>query len=60
MPATNSCWTVARGIQILREAGHIDPASAMCLADVTQIPDGLNAAELEKYLREHGTSPGPS
>ena len=43
-------------IQILREAGHIDPASAICLADFTHISDGLNAEELEKYLREHGAS----
>lgn len=29
-------------------------ASAICLVDFTHIPDGLNASELEKYLREHG------
>jgi ParB-like nuclease domain len=39
-------------IQILRDAGHIDPASASCLLDFGH----LNAAELEMYLREHGVS----
>jgi len=39
-------------IQILRDTGHIDPASAICLVDFTHIPDGLNVVELEKYLRE--------
>jgi hypothetical protein len=46
-------------IRILREAGHIDPASVTCLLDSTHIPDGLNAADLEKYLREHGTGRTP-
>ena len=45
-------------IQILREAGHSDPASATCLLDFTQIPNGLNAEELEKHLRKHGVSSG--
>jgi hypothetical protein len=26
---------------------------------MSQIPDGLNAVELEKYLREHGTGRNP-
>jgi hypothetical protein len=42
-------------VRILRDAGRIDPASAICLADFTHIPDGLSAAGLEKYFREHGT-----
>jgi hypothetical protein len=46
-------------IQILRDAGHIDPASATCLLDFTHIPRGLDAAELEKHLREHGTDRSP-
>jgi len=45
-------------VQILREAGHSDPASATCLLDFTQIPNGLNAEELEKHLRKHGVSSG--
>jgi hypothetical protein len=39
--------------RILRDPGHIDPGSATCLLDFTQIPDGLNATELEKHLQEH-------
>ena len=35
-------------IQIPRDAGYINPASAFCLLDFTDIPDGLNAVELEK------------
>jgi hypothetical protein len=42
-------------VQILHDAGHIDPESAICLADFTHISDGLNAAALEKCLRERGT-----
>ena len=41
--------------QILREAGRIDLASPISVVDLGYIPDGLNAAELEQYLREHGT-----
>ena len=44
--------------RIVRESGHINPASAICLLDFTQIPGGLNAEELEKHLREHGVSSG--
>ena len=40
-----------------RDAGHIAPGSAISLADFTHIPDGLDATELEKHLREHGVSP---
>lgn len=45
--------------RILRDAGHIDRASAICLADFTHIPDGLDARALEKYLREHGAGRSP-
>lgn len=45
--------------RILRDAGHINPASAICLLDSTQISDGLDAAELEKYLRERGCRRSP-
>jgi hypothetical protein len=44
-------------VQILREAGHLDTTSLSCVVDLGYIPDGLNAAELEQYLREHGTRP---
>jgi hypothetical protein len=46
-----------RCVQILRDAWHLDTRSLCCLVDLGNIPDGLNAAELEKYLREHGTRP---
>jgi NH3-dependent NAD+ synthetase len=44
-------------VQILREAGHLDTTSLSCVVDLEYIPAALNAAELEQYLREHGTRP---
>jgi len=41
-----------RCIQILRDAGHVDPASAICTLDFST-PHGLNGAKLEKHLQEH-------
>jgi len=41
-----------RCVQILRDAGYLDTTS--CVVDLGYIPDGLNAAELERYLREYG------
>jgi hypothetical protein len=49
-----SRWTTTAVFRSLREAGHIDPASAFYALDFSQVPYGLNASELEKYLREHG------
>jgi hypothetical protein len=46
-----------RCVQILREAGHLDTTSVSCVVDLGYIPNGLDAAELEQYLREHGTRP---
>jgi hypothetical protein len=43
-----------RCVQILREAGHLDTTTLSCVVDLGNIPDGLNAAELERYLREYG------
>ena len=43
-----------RCVQILREAGRIDSASPISVVDLGCIPDGLNAAGLERYLRECG------
>ena len=40
-----------RCVQILREAGHLDTTSLSCVVDLGYIPDGLDAAELERYLR---------
>jgi hypothetical protein len=41
-------------VQILREAGRIDSASLISVVDLGSIPDGLSAAQLERYLQEHG------
>lgn len=40
-------------IQILRECGFL-PTGPVGLVNLGQIPDGLNAQELEKFLRENG------
>ena len=42
-----------RCIRILRECGHL-PTGPVGLVNLGQIPDGLDADELERYLREHG------
>ena len=42
-----------RCIQILSECGFL-PTGAIGLVDLLGIPDGLNAEELERYLREDG------
>ena len=44
----------SRCVQILREAGYLDATSVICCVDLGKVPDGLDAAELERYLREHG------
>jgi hypothetical protein len=40
-------------IQILRECGFLRGAPVR-VVDLSNIPDGLNAAELERFLRENG------
>jgi hypothetical protein len=42
-----------RCIQILRECGFL-PTGPVGLVNLGEIPDGLDAEELERYLREHG------
>ena len=42
-----------RCIQILGECGFL-PTGPVGLVNLCQIPDGLNAEELERYLREDG------
>jgi hypothetical protein len=42
-----------RCIQILRESGFL-PTGPVGLVNLGQIPDGLDAEELERYLRENG------
>ena len=40
-------------IEILRECGFL-PTGRFGVVNLCQIPDGLNAEELEKFLRENG------
>ena len=49
-----------RCIEILRECGFLPTSGAVGLVNLGQIPDGLNAQELERYLREHGAALSPS
>ena len=42
-----------RCMQILRESGFL-PTGPVGVVNLGQIPDGLNAEELERYLREDG------
>src|SRR4029077_11465518 len=42
-----------QGIQILSECGFL-PTGPVGLVNLGQIPDGLNAEELERFLRKHG------
>jgi hypothetical protein len=45
-------------LRILRECGSVPtggiPTGAILLVNLLKIADGLNAAETETYLREHG------
>ena len=41
-------------VEILRECGHLPTGPGFGTVRLWEIPDGLNAQELEKYLREHG------
>ncbi len=43
-----------RCIEILRECGHLPTGPGFGIVYLYEIPDGLNAQELEKYLRENG------
>ena len=43
-----------RCIEILRECGHLPTGPGFGIVYLYEIPDGLNAQELEKYLREQG------
>ena len=41
-------------MQILRDCGFV-PTSGIRVVNLRKIPDGLNADEIAKYLREHGS-----
>ena len=43
-----------RCIEILRECGHLPTGPGFGIVNLWEIPDGLNAQELEKYLRTNG------
>jgi hypothetical protein len=45
-------------IQILRECGKL-PKGKCGVVDFLDVPDGLSADELEKFLREHGAGIEP-
>lgn len=41
-------------IDILREGGFLPDGPQFAAVNLLQVPDGLNAKELERFLREHG------
>jgi hypothetical protein len=43
-----------RCVQILGECGFL-PTGPVGIVNLSAIPNGLNAEELERFLREHGT-----
>jgi hypothetical protein len=43
-----------RCIEILRECGHLPTGPGFGIVNLCEIPDGLNAQELERYLRKDG------
>ena len=52
--ATELALDQQRCIEILRECGHLPTGPGFGTVRLLEIPDGLNAQELEKYLREYG------
>jgi hypothetical protein len=42
-----------RCVEILRESGFGHPGPGMSVIRLTAIPEGLNARQLESYLRQH-------
>lgn len=43
-----------RCVETLRECGCLPNGRRFAVADLCRIPDGLNAKELDKFLRENG------
>ena len=43
-----------RCIEILRECGHLPTGPGLGIVNLYEIPDGLNAQQLERYLRRDG------
>jgi hypothetical protein len=42
-------------VEILRECGFV-PNRGFSVVNLYQVPDGLNAGEIEKYLRKNGAA----
>ena len=42
-------------LAIREECGFMRGRTGMMIVDFIRVPDGLNARELEQYLREHGS-----
>jgi hypothetical protein len=45
---------IAACVDILRDCGRLIQGGGIQLIMLGNVPDGRNAAELERYLREHG------
>jgi hypothetical protein len=41
-------------MNILQECGFVPTGPGINMVDLLHLPNGLNAEELEKFLREHG------
>ena len=52
-PNQNLALDISTCLEILDKCGHF-PKSRFGVAQLTEIPDGLNAKETERFLREHG------
>ena len=53
MPGCGLIQDQERCVQILDECGFL-PSGSIGLVNLTAIPDGLNAEEAERFLRENG------
>ena len=43
-----------RCVEILEESGFATPGPGILLVNLVEIPEGLDAEQSERYLREHG------
>ena len=43
-----------RCVEILREGGFVPTGPGISILDLSRVPDGLSAKELERHLRHHG------
>ena len=60
----NAGWGLALDsdtcLQILRECDYLPTGCGFSVVFLCDIPDGLNAEELERYLRERGAKLSPN